>query len=51
MTIPAVMLMSDAPSAYRLIGGLPLVTRHIKELYKLGARPRINTSGSARYGL
>src|SRR5207245_10617958 len=38
MTIPAVILRSDAPLAYRLIGGLPLVTRHIKELYKLGVR-------------
>ena len=38
MTIPAVILRSDAPPAYRLIGGLPLVTRHIKELSKLGVR-------------
>ena len=38
MIIPAVILVSDAPSAYQRIGGLPLVTRHIKELYKLGIR-------------
>ena len=37
MIIPAVILVSDAPSAYQR-GGLPLVTRHIKELYKLSIR-------------
>src|SRR5438552_1257735 len=38
MTAFAVILMPDAPSASVCIGGLPLVTRHIKELHKLGVR-------------
>ena len=38
MTAFAVILMPDAPSASMCIGGLPLVTRHIKELHKLGVR-------------
>ena len=38
MTAFAVILMPDAPSAPVCIGGLPLVTRHIKELHKLGVR-------------
>lgn len=38
MTIPAVILMSDVPAAQALVGGLPLVARHIKELYRRGIR-------------
>jgi phosphatidylglycerophosphate synthase len=38
MTIPAVILMSDVPGAHSLVGGLPLVARQIKELYKHGVR-------------
>lgn len=38
MTIPAVILFADAAAAQFRVGGLPLLTRHIKELYKLGVR-------------
>jgi len=38
MTLPAVILYADRPAAQYLVGGLPLVTRHIKELHKLGVR-------------
>lgn len=38
MTIPAVMLYSNVPSAHTLVGGLPLETRHVKELHRLGVR-------------
>jgi phosphatidylglycerophosphate synthase len=38
MTLPAVILYADRPAAQYLVGGLPLVTRHIRELHKLGVR-------------
>ena len=36
MAISAAMLFSNAASAQFLVGGLPLLVRHIKELHKLG---------------
>jgi len=36
MTIPAVILFSDAPAAHLSVGGLSLGTRHIRELHKCG---------------
>src|SRR5262245_35274136 len=38
MTIPAVILFSNAPAAQLPVGGIPLAVRHIKELYKNGVR-------------
>jgi phosphatidylglycerophosphate synthase len=38
MTIPAVILFADTPAAHLPVGGIPLGTRHIKELYKCGVR-------------
>jgi phosphatidylglycerophosphate synthase len=38
MTIPAVILVSDVPSAQLPVGGISLAVRHIKELYKQGVR-------------
>ncbi len=38
MTIPAVILFAAAAAAQFCVGGLPLLTRHIKELHKLGVR-------------
>src|SRR5262252_8093162 len=38
MTIPAVIVCADAPAAHLSVGGLPLATRHIKELHKCGVR-------------
>jgi len=38
MTIPTVILFTDVPVAQLPVGGIPLVTRHIKELYKCGVR-------------
>jgi phosphatidylglycerophosphate synthase len=37
MTMPAVIYCADASAAH-LVGGIPLGTRHIKELYKRGVR-------------
>jgi len=38
MTIPAVILLADVPAAQLPVGGIPLATRHVKELYKRGVR-------------
>jgi phosphatidylglycerophosphate synthase len=38
MTIPAVLLYADTPPAQYLVGGVPLLVRHIKELARLGVR-------------
>jgi 1L-myo-inositol 1-phosphate cytidylyltransferase / CDP-L-myo-inositol myo-inositolphosphotransferase len=38
MTIPTVILFADVPAAQLPVGGIPLATRHIKELYKRGVR-------------
>ncbi len=38
MTIPAVILFSDVPAAQLPVGGISLAVRHLKELYKHGAR-------------
>src|SRR5712692_9878776 len=38
MTIPTVVLFADIPAAQLPVGGIPLATRHIKELYKRGVR-------------
>ena len=38
MPMPAVILCTDTSVAPLLVGGLPLATRHIKELYKRGVR-------------
>src|SRR5262245_15195305 len=36
MSIPTVILCSDVPAAHLPVGGIALVVRHIKELYKHG---------------
>lgn len=38
MTMPAVILCADTSVAHLPVGGIPLATRHIKELYKRGVR-------------
>src|SRR5436190_19708189 len=38
MTIPTVILFADVPAAPLPVGGIPLATRHVKELYKCGVR-------------
>ena len=38
MPMPAVILCTDTSVAPLLVGGLPLATRHIKELDKRGVR-------------
>ena len=38
MTMPAVILCADTSVAHLPVGGIPLATRHIKELYKHGVR-------------
>src|SRR5215510_6180587 len=38
MTISAVILFTDMPATQLPVGGIPLATRHIKELYKQGVR-------------
>lgn len=38
MTIPAIILCADAPPAHLAVGGIPLATRHIKELHTCGVR-------------
>src|SRR5438034_5753030 len=38
MTIPTVILFADVPAAQLPVGGIPLATRHVKELYKHGVR-------------
>ncbi len=38
MTLPVVMSQLSAASVAERIGGLPLVVRHMKELYKLGVK-------------
>lgn len=38
MTIPAVILASQPATTSLLVGGIPLLIRHIKELYKLTVR-------------
>jgi len=38
MTLPTVILFTDTPGAHLPVGGIPLGTRHIKELYKRGVR-------------
>jgi phosphatidylglycerophosphate synthase len=38
MTIPTVILFSDVPAAHVPVGGISLAIRHVKELYKHGAR-------------
>ncbi len=38
MTTPAVIVLSQTSSRPVLVGGIPLVIRHIKELYNLGVR-------------
>ncbi|MGQ4808289.1 hypothetical protein NKDENANG_01670 [Candidatus Entotheonellaceae bacterium PAL068K] len=36
MTMPAVLLSADAPAMQYIVGGLPLLTRHLIELHTLG---------------
>ena len=36
MTIAAVLLCADTPATPSLVGGIPLLTRHILELHRLG---------------
>lgn len=38
MTLPAVILSPNTLPTDTLVGGLPLIVRHIKELFKLGVR-------------
>lgn len=38
MTIPTAILCTDLPAAQQPVGGVPLLVRHMKELYKQGVR-------------